>query len=109
MAAIPASLPSTPSASMLGAHDPDITCPYHSRLGRCRGALFDVRYPWLPPASPGPSQSVMSLNRSTRPMGMRRAHGLRSFSAGAEDLSDLPGAVIAPPQADIGRGRDRPP
>src|SRR6202158_3432850 len=103
MAAIPASLPSTPSASMLGAHDPDITCPYHSRLGRCRGPLSDVGGPGLPPASPGASQSVMSLNRSTRPMGMRRAHGLRSFSAGAEDLRDLPGAVIAHQPAAVGR------
>src|SRR5207253_8209550 len=50
-AATPESLPSTPSLSMLGSHDPGITCPYHRRLGRCSGPSADVREPWLAAAS----------------------------------------------------------
>src|ERR1700730_16930403 len=104
MAAIPASLPSTPSASMLGAHEPGITCPYHSRLGRCIGPRSDVREPWLALASPWASPSVKSLKRSTRPIVIATASAAPFFPlAGPKDLDDLPGAVVADQQTPIRR------
>src|SRR6266568_4104436 len=110
-AAMPESLPSTPSLSMLGAHDPGITCPYHRRLGRCSGLSADARSSWLAAASPSASQSVRSLSRSTSLIVSatdftRSACGGKwrvGASARAEELRDLSGAVIAHQQATIGR------
>src|ERR1700719_3756435 len=108
MAAMPASLPSTPSESMLGAQDPGITCPYHSRLGRCEGPPSEVRYPSLALASPWASQSVMSLRRSTSPIVNATGSAAPFFPlARAEDLRDLAGSVIAHEQATVGCDRDR--
>src|SRR5260370_17028923 len=102
MAAIPASLPSTPSESMFGAHDPGITCPNHSRLGRCIGPFSDVRKPWLALASPWASQSVISLKRSTRPILNATGPAARFFPlARAQDLVDLPSPVLSPQQSSL--------
>src|SRR5438132_9508259 len=119
-AATPESLPSTPSLSMLGAHDPGITCPYHRRLGRCSGPSADARSSWLAAASPSASQSVRCLSRSTSPIVSATGFTLSACGASgisvprlrgraggalarAEELRDLSGAVIAYQQATIGR------